>query len=318
MKWNKFRLKTTTEAEDIVSSMLMDLGVQGIEIEDKIPMTQAEKEQMFVDILPETGINDGIAYISFYLEEDEDKESLLEAVKNELEDMRAYVEVGEGTIEESQTEDVDWVNNWKKYFTSFTIDDILIKPTWEELKEEDKDKFLIEIDPGISFGTGKHETTQLCIRQLQKYVEGKHPKVLDVGCGSGILSIVALKLGAREVVGTDLDADCMTSTRDNIQVNHLDLSLGTFYVGNLIDDEELQEKVGTEEYEIVVANILAPVIIAMAPVIPARLKQGGYFITSGIIDFKENEVKEAIEAAGLTVVEINHQGEWVNITAQKQ
>ena len=318
MKWNKFRLKTTTEAEDIVSSMLMDLGVQGIEIEDKIPMTQAEKEQMFVDILPETGINDGIAYISFYLEEDEDKESLLEAVKNELEDMRAYVEVGEGTIEESQTEDVDWVNNWKKYFTSFTIDDILIKPTWEELKEEDKDKFLIEIDPGISFGTGKHETTQLCIRQLQKYVEGKHPKVLDVGCGSGILSIVALKLGAREVVGTDLDADCMTSTRDNMQVNHLDLSLGAFYVGNLIDDEELQEKVGTEEYEIVVANILAPVIIAMAPVIPARLKQGGYFITSGIIDFKENEVKEAIEAAGLTVVEINHQGEWVNITAQKQ
>ena len=318
MKWNKYTLTTTAEAEDMISSMMMDVGIEGIEIEDKIPMTQAEKEQMFVDILPETGINDGIAYISFYLEEDEDKESLLEAVKNELEDMRAYVEVGEGTIEESQTEDVDWVNNWKKYFTSFTIDDILIKPTWEELKEEDKDKFLIEIDPGISFGTGKHETTQLCIRQLQKYVEGKHPKVLDVGCGSGILSIVALKLGAREVVGTDLDADCMTSTRDNMQVNHLDLSLGTFYVGNLIDDEELQEKVGTEEYEIVVANILAPVIIAMAPVIPARLKQGGYFITSGIIDFKENEVKEAMEAAGLTVVEINHQGEWVNITAQKQ
>ena len=318
MKWNRFTLKTKTEAEDIVSSMLADLGIEGVEIEDKIPLTESDKEQMFVDILPETGINDGIAYISFYLEEDEDKESLLEAVKNELEDMRAYGEVGEGTIEESQTEDVDWVNNWKKYFTSFTIDDILIKPTWEELKEEDKDKFLIEIDPGISFGTGKHETTQLCIRQLQKYVEGKHPKVLDVGCGSGILSIVALKLGAREVVGTDLDADCMTSTRDNMQVNHLDLSLGTFYVGNLIDDEELQKKVGTEEYEIVVANILAPVIIAMAPVIPARLKQGGYFITSGIIDFKENEVKEAIEAAGLTVVEINHQGEWVNITAQKQ
>ena len=239
-------------------------------------------------------------------------------VKEALEDLRSFVDIGEATITESQTEDKDWINNWKKYFTSFTIDDILIKPTWEELKEEDKDKFLIEIDPGISFGTGKHETTQLCIRQLQKYVEGKHPKVLDVGCGSGILSIVALKLGAREVVGTDLDADCMTSTRDNMQVNHLDLSLGTFYVGNLIDDEELQEKVGTEEYEIVVANILAPVIIAMAPVIPARLKQGGYFITSGIIDFKENEVKEAIEAAGLTVVEINHQGEWVNITAQKQ
>ena len=318
MKWNRFTLKTKTEAEDIVICTLAEVGIEGVEIQDKQPLTDEDKAQMFVDIMPEGPADDGIAYLNFYLEEDADTEAILKDVKAALEDLRSFVDIGEATITESQTEDKDWINNWKKYFTSFTIDDILIKPTWEELKEEDKDKFLIEIDPGISFGTGKHETTQLCIRQLQKYVEGKHPKVLDVGCGSGILSIVALKLGAREVVGTDLDADCMTSTRDNMQVNHLDLSLGTFYVGNLIDDEELQEKVGTEEYEIVVANILAPVIIAMAPVIPARLKQGGYFITSGIIDFKENEVKEAMEAAGLTVVEINHQGEWVNITAQKQ
>ena len=321
MKWNKYTLKTTTEATDFVSGIMIELGINGIQIEDNLQITQEEKEKMFIDYLPDLPEDDGVAYISFYTEEnadDENDENLLESLREKLKEANGFINIGEGSIEKSTTEDVDWVNNWKKYFTSFTIDDILIKPTWEELKEEDKDKFLIEIDPGISFGTGKHETTQLCIRQLQKYVEGKHPKVLDVGCGSGILSIVALKLGAREVVGTDLDADCMTSTRDNMQVNHLDLSLGTFYVGNLIDDEELQEKVGTEEYEIVVANILAPVIIAMAPVIPARLKQGGYFITSGIIDFKENEVKEAIEAAGLTVVEINHQGEWVNITAQKQ
>lgn len=329
MKWKKFKIKTVTDAEDIIISTLYDIGLEGAQIEDKVPLTAMEKEQMFVDILPDGPEDDGIAYLSFFVEETEDgtltvngeektEEEILSQVKEELESLRMFCQIGEGSITVDETEDIDWINNWKKYFTSFTIDDILIKPTWEELKEEDKDKFLIEIDPGISFGTGKHETTQLCIRQLQKYVEGKHPKVLDVGCGSGILSIVALKLGAREVVGTDLDADCMTSTKDNMQVNHLDLSLGTFYVGNLIDDEELQEKVGTEEYEIVVANILAPVIIAMAPVIPARLKQGGYFITSGIIDFKENEVKEAMEAAGLTVVEINHQGEWVNITAQKQ
>ena len=195
----------------------------------------------------------------------------------------------------------------------------MIKPTWEDLKVEDQDKILIEIDPGISFGTGKHETTQLCIKQLQKYIGGevKAPKVLDVGCGSGILSIVALKLGAREVIGTDLDADCILSSEENMAVNNLSKELGTFYKGNLIDDVELQEKVGTEEYEIVVANILADVIIPMAPVIPARLKEGGYFITSGIIDFRENDVKEAIEKAGLKVIEINHQGEWVNITAQK-
>lgn len=327
MKWKKYTIETTTAAEDFMSSMLMELGIEGIEIEDNIPLTKEEQADMFIDFLPELPPDEGISHVSFYIEEDgSDQSSILMQVKQGLEELRSTVEVGSGIISSSETEDLDWINNWKKYFSSFTIDDILIKPTWEELKEEDKDKFLIEIDPGISFGTGKHETTQLCIRQLLKYIRGngdytpewENPKVLDVGCGSGILSIVALKLGAREVVGTDLDKDCMTSTRDNMQVNKLDPELGTFYVGNLIDDEELQQKVGVEEYEIVVANILADVIIPMAPVIPDRLKKGGYFITSGIIDFKENEVRDAIEAAGLTVVEVNHQGEWVNITARKE
>lgn len=327
MKWKKYTIETTTAAEDYMSAMLMELGIEGIEIEDNVPLTKEDQASMFIDFLPELPPDEGKSYVSFYLEEDgSDQTEILKKVKVGLEQLRSMVEVGSGVITSSETEDLDWINNWKKYFTSFTIEDILIKPTWEELKEEDKDKFLIEIDPGISFGTGKHETTQLCIRQLLKYIRGsheytpadQHPKVLDVGCGSGILSIVALKLGAREVVGTDLDEDCMISTRDNMEVNHLDPALGTFYVGNLIEDTELQKKVGTEEYEIVVANILADVIIPMAPVIPDRLKKGGYFITSGIIDFKEQEVKEAIEAAGLTVVEINHQGEWVNITARKQ
>lgn len=326
MKWKKYTIETTTAAEDYMSSMLMDLGIEGIEIEDNIPLTKEDQADMFIDFLPELPPDEGVSYVSFYIEEDgSDQKQILTQVKAGLENLRKMVEVGSGMISSSETEDLDWINNWKKYFSSFTIEDILIKPTWEELKEEDKDKFLIEIDPGISFGTGKHETTQLCIRQLLKYIRGNsgytpentHPKVLDVGCGSGILSIVALKLGASEVVGTDLDADCMISTKENMEVNHLDAGLGTFYVGNLIDDEELQQKVGTEEYDIVVANILADVIIPMAPVIPARLKKGGYFITSGIIDFKENEVKAAIEKAGLEVVEINHQGEWVNITARK-
>ena len=319
MKWKKYTIETTTAAEDFMSSMLMELGIEGIEIEDNIPLTKEDQADMFIDFLPELPPDEGISHVSFYIEDDgSDQAEILKRVKIGLEDLRSMVDVGSGMITSSETEDLDWINNWKKYFTSFTIDDILIKPTWEELKDEDKDKLLIEIDPGISFGTGKHETTQLCIRQLEKYIKGGSPKVLDVGCGSGILSIVALKLGARAVVGTDLDKDCMISTRDNMQVNHLDASLGEFYVGNLIDDTKLQEKVGTQEYEIVVANILADVIIPMAPVIPDRLKQGGYFITSGIIDFRENDVKEAIENAGLTIVEINHQGEWVNITARKE
>lgn len=318
MKWKKYTIETTTAAEDFMSSMLMDLGIEGIEIEDNIPLTKEDQADMFIDFLPELPPDEGKSHVSFYIEDDgTDQSEILKKVKIGLEELRDTVDVGSGMILSSETEDLDWINNWKKFFSSFTIGNILIKPTWEDVKPEDKDKFMIEIDPGISFGTGKHETTQLCIRQLIKYIKDEHPKVLDVGCGSGILSIVALKLGASEVVGTDLDADCMISTHENMKVNHLDEKLGTFYVGNLIDDVDLQKQVGTEEYDIVVANILADVIIPMAPVIPDRLKKGGYFITSGIIDFKEDEVRDAIEKTGLKVIEINHQGEWVNITAQK-
>lgn len=326
MKWNKFTIKTTTAAEDFLSAMLDELGIMGVEIEDNVPLSKEDQADMFIDFLPELPPDDGISYVSFYLEDGEDHSEILKKVADGIEEQRQFVDVGEGSISSSDTEDIDWINNWKEYFHSFYIDDILIKPTWEELKEEDKDKFLIEIDPGISFGTGKHETTQLCIRQLLKYIRGDEtytpktmcPKVLDVGCGSGILSIAALKLGASSVTGTDLDENCMISTRENMEVNHLPEELGRFYVGNLIDDVKLQETVGTECFDIVVANILADVIIPMAPVIPARLKKGGIFITSGIIDFKEAEVKNAIEAAGMKVLEINRQGEWVNVTAVKE
>ena len=196
MKWNKFRLKTTTEAEDIVSSMLMDLGIQGVEIEDKVPLTQSDKEQMFVDILPEIEADDGVAYLSFYLEPEEDKEKILSQIRQELEAMSSYVNVGECRIDESETEDVDWVNNWKQYFHQFYVDDILIIPSWEQVKPEDTDKMVIHIDPGTAFGTGMHETTQLCIRQIRKYVTEK-TRILDVGCGSGILGMLALKFGRR-------------------------------------------------------------------------------------------------------------------------
>lgn len=318
MKWSKYTIKTTTQAEDFISSMLADLGVEGVQIEDNIPLSAEDKEKMFIDILPTLPEDKGIAYISFFLEEAEQEKNkeILDNVKEELEKLRLFVEIGEGTITEGETEDKDWINNWKKYFKAFTIEDILIKPTWEELPQDTPYECVIEIDPGTSFGTGKHETTQLCIRQLRKYMKNGD-KVLDVGCGSGILSIICLKLGAGHVTGTDIDPICMEATHDNMEVNHLPAEQGTFYHGNLIDDIQLQEKVGTEEYDIVAANILADIIIPLTPVIPKRLKKGGIYITSGIIDFKEASVKQAIEAAGLEILEINHQGEWVSITARK-
>lgn len=315
MKWDKYTIDTTTEAEDFISMMLSENGIEGIEIEDNVPLTKEETGEMFIDFPPELPPDEGKSKVSFYLEAGEDHIETLKAVRIGLEQLRSMVEIGSGDITSSQTEDIDWINNWKQFFQSFYIDDILIKPTWEPLKEEDKNKFLIEIDPGISFGTGKHETTQLCIRQIRKYLkEGE--RVLDVGCGSGILSIAALKLGAGSVVGTDVDGDCITSTHENMTVNHLAENSGEFYVGNLIDDKAFQEKIGTG-YDLVVANILADIIIPMAPALYQCTKEQGVLITSGIIDFKENEVKEALEQAGFEILEVNHQGEWVNVTARK-
>lgn len=315
MKWDKYTIDTTTEAEDFISMMLSENGIEGIEIEDNVPLTKEETGEMFIDFPPELPPDEGKSKVSFYLEAGEDHTETLKAVCIGLEQLRSMVEIGSGDITSSQTEDIDWINNWKQFFQSFYIDDILIKPTWEPLKEEDKNKFLIEIDPGISFGTGKHETTQLCIRQIRKYLkEGE--RVLDVGCGSGILSIAALKLGAGSVVGTDVDGDCITSTHENMTVNHLAENSGEFYVGNLIDDKAFQEKIGTG-YDLVVANILADIIIPMAPALYQCAKEQGVLITSGIIDFKENEVKEALKQAGFEILEVNHQGEWVNVTARK-
>ena len=316
MKWNKFRLKTTTESEDIVSSMLMDLGIQGIEIEDKIPLTQSDKEQMFVDILPEIEADDGVAYISFYLEEDEDKEEVLANVKKELEEMRAYTNVGACTIEESQTEDVDWVNNWKQYFHQFYVDDVLIIPSWEEVKPEDEDKMIIHIDPGTAFGTGMHETTQLCIRQIRKYVT-PDTTILDVGCGSGILGMLALKFGAKYSVGTDLDPCAIDATYENMEVNGITKDQYEVMIGNIIDDTAVQDAVGYEKYDIVAANILADVLVPLTPVIIHQMKPGAIYITSGIIEDKENVVVEAVKAAGLEVLEVNRQGEWVSVVARK-
>ena len=316
MKWNKFRLQTTTQAEDVVSSILTDLGIEGVEIEDKVPLTQKEKEQMFVDILPETALDDGVAYLSFYLEESEDKEAVLEKVRKELDEMREFMDLGPCTIEESQTEDVDWVNNWKQYFHQFYVDDILIIPSWEDVKPEDEGKMIIHIDPGTAFGTGMHETTQLCIRQIKKYVTDT-TRILDVGCGSGILGMLALKFGAAYSVGTDLDPCAIDATHENMKENGVSKDRYEVMIGNIIDDKEIQDRVGYEKYDIVAANILADVLVALTPVIVNQLKPGGIYITSGIIDDKEEVVKQAVSDAGLELLDVTCQGEWVCVTAKK-
>ncbi|MBQ5806181.1 MAG: 50S ribosomal protein L11 methyltransferase [Lachnospiraceae bacterium] len=318
MKWKKFTLTTTTEAVDYLGSMFDEIGIQGMEIEDNIPLTEAETKGMFIDILPELPPDEGIAKVSFYLDDDDDVERILREVQEGIEEYRQFVDMGEGTIEASETEDKDWINNWKQYFKPFTVDNILIKPTWEPIPEEHKDKMLIQIDPGTAFGTGKHETTQLCIRQLEKFVK-PGVKVLDLGTGSGILGITALKLGADYVYGTDLDENAITAVHENLEANQIPEEKFGVIQGNIIDEKDVQDAAGYECYDIAVANILADIIIMIQEEVPVHIKKGGIFITSGIINMKEQAVKDALaKNDAFEIIETTYQGEWVSITCRKK
>ncbi len=327
MKWVKFQIRTTVEAEDIIISTLYDIGLEGAQIEDKVPLTPLEKEQMFVDILPQGEEDDGIAYLDFFLEkksdgtlevcgETVDVDTMLERVNEELEGLRAFCAIGDGTVTVSETEDIDWINNWKQYFHQFYIDDILVVPSWEEVKPSDRDKIVLHIDPGTAFGTGMHETTQLCIRQLRRYITSE-TRLLDVGTGSGILAILSLMFGAQHVFGTDLDPCAVDAVAQNCEANHIDARSFELTIGNIITDENVRDKAGYECYDIVVANILADVLVDLTPVVVRHLKAGGMYITSGIISGREQMVREAVQAAGFEIVEETYQGEWVSVTARK-
>ena len=404
MKWKKYTIHTTTEAEDIVSAMLMDLGVEGVQLEDNVPLSDADTKGMFIDILPALPPDDGTSRVSFFLREAEGEgaegtgnetgnetgnrtgnetgngdakegakenakegakeeaktgadasgascaaaerpdastddsytihdriwseaeiEALLKEVRTQLSDMRAYTDVGEGRIEIGETQDTDWQNNWKQFFKPFLIEDVLIKPTWEEIPKQYEEDVasgalkLLEMDPGTAFGTGTHETTQLCIRMLKKYLKGGE-RVLDLGTGSGILGIAALKRGAASVTATDLDDACEAAVAENLAANHIAEDKFRLLIGNVLGDEAFVQNIGTGVYDLMLANILAPVIVLLAAEGAADrfVKQGGIFITSGIIDTKEADVKAAFEKnPNWEILETDHQGEWVSVTAKR-
>ena len=318
MKWNKYSIQTTTDAVDMISSALNDIGIEGIEIEDNVQLTKEEAKSMFVDFIPDLPPDDGRAKVNFYIDSEEDDGSMLEKVKAELEDLRMFIDIGEGTITESETEDKDWINNWKQYWHTFTIGNLYIKPTWEEVTEEMKGHPVLSIDPGTAFGTGSHETTRMVIKQLEKYVKDGD-NVLDVGCGSGILSVVALKYGAAHAFGTDLDPNAIIASHENSEQNNITSEQFEVIEGNIIDDKKVQDACGYECYDIVCANILADVLEPLSVNIHRHMKHGAYFITSGIINTKEEEVVEAFKKnPELEIVEINHDGEWVNVTARRR
>lgn len=333
MKWIKMELKTTTEAVDLVSAMLDELGVEGIEISDFVPLSDEDKQRMFIDILPELPPDDGSAVVSFYLDTDSDIEEWKEKISAGLSELSRFTEVGSGELSVSETEDKDWMNNWKEFFKPFRVDDtIIIKPTWEELTEKSDGDLVVEIDPGTAFGTGAHETTKLCIGNLKKYLK-KGDSVLDVGCGSGILSIISMLLGAGYAAAVDIDPIAVGVTAENAQVNGLPSEVceknesglpvftkktGQIEVtdGNVIGDKALREAVGLGMYDIVVANILADVIIPLSGVVREFMKPEALFISSGIINMKQEAVENALKQNGFEIVEIVNLGDWVSIVAK--
>lgn len=316
MKWNKYTLTTTTEAVDLISYTLNEIGIEGIEIEDKIPLSEEDKKKMFIDILPELGEDDGVAYVSFYIEPEKDKPELLREVLDAVHALKDFTDIGQASLVKTETADEDWLNNWKKYWKPFKVDEkIWIKPTWETIENAADDELIVQLDPGTSFGTGMHHTTRLCITQLKKYLKPEH-KVFDVGCGSGILSIIALMLGAGEAAATDVDEHAVEAALENARVNGLALSKYTVKTGDIITDSGFRKAMGEKKFDIVVANILADIIIPLSSVIKDNMKPGALFISSGIIDMKENAVREALLANGFEIVEVTHSGEWVSFTAR--
>lgn len=359
MKWMRFRIRTNPASEDRMIAAMMEIGLTGAQIEDKVPLTAAEKEQIYTfDI--EDPVDDGIAYVSFFAEADEGNrlkvtlpdgrevtrspEKLQEEIQAVLSTLREGGDIGDGTLSLSLTEDIDWMNNWKQYFHHFYLDgDILVIPSWEKLRKEDTAgaKYILHMDPGTAFGTGAHETTQLAQRMIRKYLK-KGDRLLDVGTGSGVLGILALMFGARQVTGTDLDPFCAEAVRQNLVNNgfpppdlrdyrssrekkrfHLEEQAreGASFrlvLGNVIGDSVVQDAVGTQCYDLVVANILPVVLVPLTPEIPRYLKDGGIYITSGILTERMEELKRCHEEAGLTVIETQTQGEWCTVVSRKE
>lgn len=338
MKWNKYRIETTTDAEDFVCGVLMELGITGMEIEDNMQISEADKKAMYIDYLAELPEDDGKAYVSFYtydgdMEEaeasglfntgidivtEEQKmtdEELLEKIRERLLKASEYMNIGTGMITKAVTEDKDWANKWKENFKSFKVAGFEIKPYWDK---EETEEVSIYINPGNAFGTGQHETTQLCIKELVKYVK-EGDKVLDLGCGSGILSTVAKKLGATKLSMTDIDILAVNSSHENFELNNMSEENVEMVCGNVLEDGALQSQFENEKYDVVVANILADVIIPTAAIVDRFLKPNGIFISSGILYTREKEVVDAVNSnSNLELVGVSNQGDWRAVMARNR
>lgn len=310
MKWAEITIKTTTEAVEAITNILYEQNVGGVSIEDPKDFKFQKKHEYDWDFVEEEIFNSGYdgVIIKTYITEERDVSDDIKLIKEKIEGLKEFgIDVGEAIVELSQVDEEDWANEWKNYYKPTKIGEkIVVKPTWEDYEAKDTD-LIIELDPGMAFGTGTHETTSMCIRELEKYVKPES-KVFDIGCGSGILAIAAAKLGAKDVLAVDLDEVAVKVSKENIELNKVEGSVNALH-GNLME-------VVKDKADIVVANIIADIIKILAKDIKQFMKDDAVFISSGIIHAKVDDVKEALTQNGLEIVHVESLGEWNAIVSK--
>ncbi len=323
MEWNKATVRTTQEGCEAVCAVLMEAGIVGMEIDDPLQKKHYFETPSETWDYVEEGllkITDEDVKVIFYISANPYGDELLLAVREGIARLKASdsgLDLGSLEIEtENDLDDERWLNKWKEYYKPFNMGEkLLIKPIWEDAPKTDRT--VLTINPGNLFGTGLHQTTALCLETIEKYVKPGF-KVLDLGCGSGILSIASLLLGAESAFACDIDENAETAAYENAANNGI--GKDRYYVtsGNILSDDELIEKIGTDKYDLVLANIVADIIIEIAPKAYAQLKSGGIFISSGIIKDRLDEVKRAIKAQGFNILKTRIKDEWCSITARKE
>lgn len=323
MNWTEVSIYTTTNGIEIINGALMKLGIDDAVIEDSSVFEDfLHNETLNWDYYDEelAKMQNCESCIKVYLADNNQGNLLFQEVAKFIENLKKEnkndMDLGRLEIITKVLNDEDWANNWKQYFKPFSVSDkIIIKPSWEELTEPTDGKLILEIDPGMSFGTGQHHTTRLCIEQIVKHLnEGM--EVLDMGCGSGILSIASILLGAKKVTGVDIDENAVRIAKENAALNNIYEDKFSVYFGDVTEDEKLQDKIGYNKYDMIAVNIIAQIIMGMSFTFPKFLKKNGLIIASGIIKKYVDDVVENFNALGFEILEINDSEEWVSVTAR--
>lgn len=323
MDWIQVTVYTTTEGIEPVSGRLYQLGVTGIEIEDEnefnsfLEETRGSWDYVDDDLVERMK---GETKVKIYLSDNAAGHDILHSVRDSIAQLAAMDKenvFGRLDISLDNVNEEDWANNWKQYFKPLTVGDkILILPEWETLNE-DTDRTVFTVNPGMSFGTGSHNTTQLCIEELENVLT-KDTHVLDLGCGSGILSIIALLLGAPDATAVDIDPNAVDIAYQNAERNGIDKSVYRAFAGNVLADSELISKISDKKYEVVVANIVADVIIALADIVPDLIVSGGIYITSGIITDRKEDVIARYKDSNFEIINIREKGDWVSVVMKRK